>query len=174
MSAQQLSNPPTVSELFIRIARGRADLEEWTSTLSETQLSAPGKDGWAIKDHLIHLAMWELSTAALLRREPRYAVMGVNLGNLQPHDFDAINAQIFAQNKNRSVEETLNLFHNAHMELLGELAKLSDADLLKPYSYFAPDEKDADDKNPVLKWIVGNTLEHYTEHIQWINEVLNS
>ena len=170
MSIQQ---PSTVSELFIRIARGRADLEEWASTLSLARLSAPGEDGWSIKDHLTHLSIWELSTAALLRREFRYAILGIQPGEPVPNETE-LNARIFAQNKNRSVEDALDLFHNAHMELLNELANLSDADLQKPFTHFAPNEKSAYAQNPILDWIAGNTYEHYAEHIQWIGEMLKS
>jgi len=171
MSSQE---PSTVSELFTRIARGRADLETWSVTLSEAELSAPRKDGWAIKDHLIHLAVWELSVVTLLCGEPRFPMRGMTPGNPEPTNADELNAQIFAQNKDRSAQDARNLFHTAHMELLGELAKLSDADLLKPYSHFQPNENGADEQNPVLGWIVGNTYGHYEEHIAWIREQLGS
>ena len=118
--------------------------------------------------------MWELSVVTLLRGQPRFAMMGVRPGDPEPDNADELNAQIFAQNKNRSVEDALSMFHTAHNELLGELAKLSDADLLKPYSHFQPNEKDADSQNPVLGWIVGNTFGHYEEHSAWIREQLTS
>ncbi len=172
MSQQPNQSPPTVSELFLRIARGRAQLEEWIATLGAKKLSAPGKDGWAIKDHLAHLAAWEKSTAALLRGESRYAAMGVELGSLAPNDFDAINQQIYAQHKDRPLDDVLNFFHNAHVELQNELAKMSDADLMKPYSHFQPNEKRADNSNPILGWIVGNTFGHYEEHSEWIKAML--
>jgi hypothetical protein len=162
--------PTTVSELFLRIARGRAQLEEWIATLGQKKLSAPGKDGWAIKDHLAHLAAWEQSTAALLRGESRYAAMGVEMGGLALNDFDAINQQIYARHEDETVEETLNFFHSAHVGLQDELAKMSDADLQKPYSDFAPNEKRTDSGSPILGWIIGNTYGHYEEHIQWIRE----
>ncbi len=168
--SQQPNQPATVSELFLRIARGRAPLEEWIATLGAAKLTAPGKDGWAIKDHLAHLAAWEASTAALVRGESRYAAMGVNLGKLAPNDFDAINQQIYAQHKDKSVEEVLKFFHSAHAELLGQIAKMADADLLKPYSHFQPNEKRDDSGSPILGWIIGNTYGHYEEHIEWIRE----
>ena len=164
--------PVTVSQLFIRIARGRAELEEWMATLTPAQWIVPHKDGWSIKDHFIHLALWEKSTAALLRSESRYAAMGVQLGDLVSSEFDAINAQIYAQNKDRALDDALNLFHTAHMELLGELAKLSDADLMKPFSHFQPNESGDDQNAPILGWIAGNTYEHYAEHGAWIREML--
>ena len=117
--------------------------------------------------------MWELSTAALLCHESLFAVMGVQPGDSEPTSDDELNAKIFAQNKHRSAEDALNLFHSAHMELLNELAKLSDADLMKPFLHFQPNEKYADAKNPVINWIVDNTYGHYEKHIQWIGELRN-
>lgn len=166
----QQPNPTTVSELFLRIARGRAQLEEWIATLGAAKLSSPGKDGWAIKDHLAHIAVWEAGTAALLRGESRYDEMGVDLGNLAPNDFDAINQQIYAEHKGMSAGEVLNFFHGAHIGLQDQLAKMSDGDLMKPYSHFQPNEKRDDGDNPIINWIIGNTYGHYEEHIEWIRE----
>jgi hypothetical protein len=37
----------------------RAELEEAMSGLSESQMTEPTLDGWSIKDHLAHLALWD-------------------------------------------------------------------------------------------------------------------
>lgn len=172
--AEANDSPVTISDLFVRIARDRAELEALTVNLSQEQLAQPRKDGWGIKDHLIHLAAWEAGTAALLRREPRYAAMGIELGDIAPNDFDAINNLIYSQNKNRSVDSALEYFHATHMDLLNELAKMSDADLQKPYSYYQPLAPKPKNDFPVLGWIAGNTFEHYAEHIAWIREMLKT
>jgi hypothetical protein len=166
--------PQTVSELFIRIARGRAELEEWMATLTPAQMTLPRKDGWSIQDHYVHLAMWEKSTAALLRGESRYAALGVDTSKLASNDFDTINAQIHTRSKTWTLDTTLEFFHNAHMELLDELAKMSDADLQKPFMHFQPGEPRDDNHAPIINWIAGNTYEHYAEHAEWIREMLAS
>lgn len=166
-------SPTTVSDLFLRIARGRAQLEEWIATLGGAKLSTPAKDGWAIKDHLAHLAAWEAGTAALLRGESRYAAMGANLGALAPSDFEGINRQIYSLNKDKSTEQVLDYFHEAHVGLQNELARLSDEDLQRPYSHFQPNDLREDSANPILGWIIGNTYGHYDEHIGWIHENYN-
>ena len=166
----QQPDPKTVSELFLRIARGRAQLEEWIATLGAVKLSARGKDGWAMKDHLAHIATWEAGTAALLRGQSRFEEMGVNLGALAPNDFDAINQQIYAEHKDMSAEEILNFFHAQHVGLQDQLAKLSDDDLQKPYSHFNPSAEGDVGSRPILDSIIGNTYGHYEEHIGWIRE----
>jgi hypothetical protein len=55
---------------------------------------------------------------------------------------------------------------------MAAVGKLSDADLQKPYSHNQP--SDPDEKRPVIVWVVGNTYEHYPDHIGWINQLISS
>jgi hypothetical protein len=32
---------------------------------------------------------------------------------------------------------------------------------------------DPDEGRPVIGWVVGNTHEHYAEHIGWMNQLIN-
>lgn len=96
------SQPSTIAELSTRIARGRAELEEWLATLTQAQLTTPRQEGWSIKDHLVHIAAWEAGITALFRGESRFAAMGVDMSKVAPDDFSAINQQIFERNKELS------------------------------------------------------------------------
>ena len=55
----------------------RLALENTLRLLSDEQMTKPGPSGWSIKDHLAHLAVWEMGIAELLRRRPRFAAMQV-------------------------------------------------------------------------------------------------
>jgi hypothetical protein len=44
---------------------------------------------------------------------------------------------------------------------------MSDEDLKRPYSHFQPDDPPYN-PSPVWPWIVGNTFEHYAEHMEII------
>ena len=46
-------------ELLQRYETTRADLLSAIEGLSDEQLAAPTLDGWSVKDHLLHLAMWD-------------------------------------------------------------------------------------------------------------------
>ena len=48
------------------------------------------------------------------------------------------------------------------------LAGLSDADLLKTYRHYQPDEPEENSGAPIIGWIAGNTYEHYAEHQAWV------
>ncbi|MBC8098629.1 MAG: hypothetical protein H7Y11_04245 [Armatimonadetes bacterium] len=47
---------------------------------------------------------------------------------------------------------------------------LTDADLMRPYQYYATDSTRED---PVIRWIVGDTFEHYAEHLPWMQAIVD-
>ena len=163
----------TKAEVLDRIQRARASLEGVTGGLSEQQLIAPAPDGgWSIKDHLAHLAAWEAGIAALLQRRPRYPAMGLDGETFLNTDEDGLNAIIYQQNSGRSLGEVRAAFRGAQRELLDALAGLTDADLLRTYSHYQPDEPGEDSGEPIVNWIAGNTYEHYDEHRSWIEALV--
>ncbi len=169
---ESLPRPKGKAELLERIARTRAALEETVGSLSEAQLVAPGPDeGWSAKDHLAHLATWERGLAALLRRDPRYAAMGVDEQSYLSNETD-LNAIIYQRNKDRPPADVLDSLRQAQQELLAALAGLTDADLFKTYSHYQPDEPGEDSGAPILGWIAGNTYDHYAEHQAWIRALV--
>ncbi|MCL4302053.1 MAG: maleylpyruvate isomerase N-terminal domain-containing protein [Anaerolineae bacterium] len=164
--------PPTKTDLLARMAQARAALEQALGQLSEAQLTRPGPaGGWAIKDHLAHLAAWERGIAALLQRRPRWPAMGLDEAAISTYDEAGINDLIYQQHKDRSLAEVLADFHEAHRQMLAALDGLSDAELFKPYAYYTG-EAAGDDMRPIIGWIIGNTYEHYAEHQAWIEAML--
>ena len=165
--------PRDKAQLLERIQRARAALEQTISQLSAAQLVAPGPyEGWSVKDHLAHLAIWEQGLAALLQGRPRYAAMHVDEETYLSADTDGLNAIIYQHNKDRSLAEVLAAFRQAHQQTLAALAGLTDADLFKTYSHYQPDEPGEDSGEPILRWIAGNTYEHYAEHQAWIQALV--
>lgn len=166
---QHYAMPRDKAELLERIGWSRAALEGAIDRLSETQLTAPrDQQGWSVKDHLAHLAAWERSLAYLLRGRPRHEGLGVDEAAYLEDDEDGLNAVIHEHNQARPLPEVLVAFRQSHEQVLDALAGLTDADLLKTYSHYLPDEPGQDSGEPILKRIVGNTEEHYAEHRRWI------
>jgi hypothetical protein len=130
-------------------------------------LATTGPDGWAVKDHLAHVAAWEISLLALIEGRDRPKAMGID--NLQEENVDEINRLVFVLHREKSPAEALRFFRETHAQLMAALAKLSPADLELPYSHFQP--SDPDESRPVLEWVAGNTYDHYAEHIGWIREL---
>jgi hypothetical protein len=162
--------------LLRRIEAGRAELDAAIAALDERQLTEiRDAQGWAVKDHLAHLAAWERSIVFLLQGRPRHEGLGVDEAAFRASDsegFDRVNAIIQRQAAGQTLAETLTGFRAVHRELLATLDGLTDADLLRTYSSFAPDEPGEETGAPIIGWIVGNSYEHYEEHLGWIRALL--
>jgi hypothetical protein len=169
-----LLKPLRKAELLERMEQGRTVLEQAISRLSEAQLTTSHPDtGWTIKDHLAHLGAWEVGIAALLRRQPRWAAMGLDEVTVEAHEMDDLNAILYQRHKDRPLSEVLAYFHETHRQMRAALAQLTDEDLFKTYSYYQPDEPGEDSGRPILDWVMGNTYEHYAEHLEWIEGLLD-
>ena len=169
------SRPQSKNDLLTLIHAGWDDLHTRLGQLTEAQMTTPNpQDGWAIKDHLTHLAAWEIGIAALLQKEPRFPAMGLAeiVGFQDGVDFDRLNDLICQQHRSKSLAEAQQYQQNAHEALLAALDELTDEDLQRPYSFFQPQEPGEDNGNPIIGWIMGNTYEHYEEHWPWIESAL--
>ena len=166
--------------LLERIGAAWKELSDLVAKLGPGGLTLAAPDGWAVKDHLVHVGAWEHSLLGLIEGRNRLAEMGVphapriyvSSSTAATDDTDAINAAVRKLHENDTPEQALAYFRESHAKVIAALGKLSDADLQKPYSHFQPG--DADQKRPVLDWVGGNTWEHYAEHIGWINQLIES
>lgn len=161
------------ADLLERINRSYAALEAVINPLDDGQLSRRGPQGWSIKDHLAHLAVWELGIAWLLQGRPRYAAMDVEGAIDQYTTMDDINELIYHRNLNLTADEAREKLRKTHQEMLEALEGLSDQDLFQPYLAFLP-QGDEGPQEPVLYWINGNTFEHFDEHRGYINKIIAS
>jgi uncharacterized damage-inducible protein DinB len=153
-----------------RIEASWKDLAELFDQLQDADgLNRTGKDGWTVKDHLVHVAAWEHSLLGLIEGRNRLEAMGVH--EQVDQDTDAINDAVRKLHQSDTAEEALGYFRESHLQLTAALGKLSDADLQKPYSHYQPG--DPSQMRPVVDWVAGNTYEHYAEHIGWINHLIS-
>lgn len=165
--------PQSIADLRQRMDRGLAAFLAELDLLTSYQLLGPRDAvGWNIRDHLVHLAVWADGIAALLRREDRWAAMGVTLSEREgeAHDYDLINEQIANQHRTLSPTEARNWLIAAHGRLAAALEPLNDAALAEPYDrYVAPFSGQTGD--PIVRYIANNTYEHYAEHLPWIQAI---
>jgi uncharacterized protein (TIGR03083 family) len=169
--------PRTVPELLDLLTRERAAFEQALAALTPAQLTGPrDAAGWSAQDHLVHLTAWERSVVYLLRGRPRHEGLGVDEATyLNPgDDFVNVNAAIVRQARGQSLEATQAEFQAVHAELRTLLAGLTDADLQRPYGAYLPAEPGDGPGRPVIGYIMGNTVEHYQEHLPWIQSLVAS
>jgi hypothetical protein len=169
MSQEEQPIPKNKQELLERIQRSRQALERAFSTFGPEELEETLSGGWSIKDHLAHLASWEIGVAELLRRRPRFAAMGVEEAAQRDLGEEALNEVIFQRYAGMTVSEVMIFFHEAHQQMLTALAELKDEDLFRPYADFVSGEAGGDpSQNPVINVIIGNTYGHFDEHRDYI------
>src|SRR5262245_43065439 len=131
----QAPNPPiNKAELLERIQASRSALETTLNSLDEEQLTKPGLSGWSIKDHLAHLAAWELGIVELLHHRPRFAAMQVEEAISQGKSEEEINNLIYRRHAALSLSEVMDEFRTAHQQMIQTLEALDDEDLFRPYS----------------------------------------
>jgi L-alanine-DL-glutamate epimerase-like enolase superfamily enzyme len=163
--------PMTKSTLLAQMAQAWGELTHFVDQLSETQLTRQDASGWTIKDHLAHLIPWAAGMTALLHRQPRWPAMGIDDTLHRTLEIDELNALLHQQRKDRSLRAILLELADAHQQLMATVASLSDADLRQPYAHYQPGEN-SDNHDPVIGWIVGNSFEHYREHLAWMHELV--
>ncbi|MEP7292649.1 MAG: ClbS/DfsB family four-helix bundle protein [Chloroflexota bacterium] len=159
----------SVANLLDSIQQGWDALNTTLGTLSETQLTRfTDARGWTVKDHAIHLAIWEDGMYALLERLMRVEYMGIDEATWEMGDNDQINAIIQQRYKDLTWADVQQKRQQIHQRLIEKIASLSDEDLLRPYRYY---EMASTEDHPVVGWLVGNTFGHYAEHLPWIKAI---
>jgi hypothetical protein len=162
----------TKSELMRRISRGWEELERVLAGFDAAGLErADPETGWAIKDHLFHLAAWERGVAYLIAGRPRYEGMGITREEWGELDMDATNERIFERNRGRSAADALVALREGHKAMLDALAPLSDADLQRAYASYDVEEGLFPDR-PIIGWVIADTYDHYAEHREYFRSLL--
>ncbi len=161
--------PPTKVQLLARVQKGWDDLNAFLATLSSDQKTGPtDAAGWTVKDHMIHMALWENGVLAALNQQDRAAQMGVDKETWATDDDDTINAAIQKQHQAESLETVEQKRRMIHEQLVRKTEGLSDADLQRPMRDFYPM---SDSPNTVAGLIIGNTYMHYADHIPWMTAI---
>jgi len=164
----------TKADLLERIEQSRKALADLLRPMSEEQMTQPiVPGGWSIKDHLAHIAEWEIGIADLLRCRPRFPDPEVAEAVARNAHEDEINELFYKKNANLSLEEAMEKYEEAHNQLVLALEGISDDDLYAPYdAYLPPDERGSRPDIPVMDHVAGNSFGHIEEHIRYIQEQL--
>jgi Protein of unknown function (DUF1706) len=150
--------------------KGWSELTALVDSLGPSGLELKGSGQWAVKDHLVHIAAWELSLLGLLDGEDRRTAMGVP-GVAE--DTDSLNEAIWLAHRDMMGDEARAFSSDAHERLRARLSAMSDADLRRSYNHYQPnDPRDPGDDRPVVDWVAGNTYEHYAEHRAYIDQIV--
>jgi hypothetical protein len=164
---------PGKAELLSGIDQTWTKLNDALDRLTpEQMIELHDPQGWAVKDHLVHLAAWERSVVAFLQGKPRYVGLGVDK-ELWGGDEDIINGAIQAKHKDMPLTRALSDFRYVHSQLMKLVEPMSDSDLHKANSDYQPHTSGERDERPVIGMIYGNTANHFREHQEWIESLVS-
>ncbi len=162
-------------ELMSGIETGWRKLNDTLGRLTPEQMTdIRNAEGWAVKDHLVHIAAWERSVASYMRGGTRYEGLGVDEQVWDSGEDDIINAAVQQNWKDASLDEALAEFRDAHSDLMGLVGPMSDEELYRAYSDFQPEGEGERDERPIIDMIYVNTSRHYKEHQEWIESLVGS
>ncbi|MDP9314859.1 MAG: ClbS/DfsB family four-helix bundle protein [Chloroflexota bacterium] len=164
------SRPQTIAELVVRIREERAALEAVIRPLRESELVRPGVEGWSIKDHLAHIAVWERVLVGKHLEGRTFAeAAGMDpataAATIEMTAETGLNEWFYRRDRHRPLAEVLTEFEAAHREVLRAVGELRDAALT------ASSDHDQGYAPTLLQAIIGDTYAHYQEH-RWIIERL--
>jgi hypothetical protein len=165
--------PTDKASVLERIERSWASLDEAVKGLSDERMRSSGADGWTVKDHLAHIAGWNLSLAALLERRHRQAALA--LEGFSTTDWDGQNEVMLRRHRALVPDEVRALLLGSRLMVLSAMCGLSDADLSRPYREYQPHDPRTSpptSDDPVVCWIVGSIEDHVEEHLGYIRSVV--
>ncbi|GIV96018.1 MAG: hypothetical protein KatS3mg057_0675 [Herpetosiphonaceae bacterium] len=162
-------------ELLAEIERAWDVFHATLDRLTETQMTTiKDAQGWTVKDHLIHLTAWERSVISFLQGEARHIGLGIDESVYLTGNEDAINAAVYQQQRNISLQAVLDRLRATHQQLIVLVQRLTDTDLQQPYRHYLPDEPGDGDGPPAINLIYGNAVHHFYEHLAWIEGLVTS
>jgi hypothetical protein len=110
---------------------------------------------------------------ALLRREDRWAAMGLPGEPERPLDFDIINAQIANQHRHLTPADARSRLIESHRRMVEAMEALDESDLYAPYDRFVPPYT-GNDGRAIVEYILGDSADHYEEHLPWIRGIVEN
>jgi hypothetical protein len=163
------AQPGTIADVLDRVRSGWSALGETFAGLNEQQMTAPGPEGWSVKDHLAHVSTWERALTTILNGRPQRVAFDLDSETYDRIDsVDQLNAIIYKRYQERPLDEVLAESEQVHGDMVAALERLTDADLERSVADFGGD---VDDERPIRQKIEGDSYEHYAEHVGWLSAV---
>jgi len=146
-------------EMIAHIQQSYAAFEAGLAPLNARQMTAPMlPGGWAVKDALAHLTVWQRRALDLIDPVDPPRVPGIPASGIADNQIDEFNGRFYAEHKDQPFPEVLAAFRESYRQLLETVQRLSEADLLKSLG----------DDTRVWHIIAANTYDHYPEHLSAI------
>jgi hypothetical protein len=156
-------------ELLDEIRASRTEIEAIIEKISDEQMvNAVDEGGWALKDHLAHIADWQKHGLAKITSQPAWDAFGIDQATYDSHDVHQINDILFEKNKDRALSDVLNDFRQTHQKILTTLGRMDDDALDQEF------EKGFTGKHRTIRDLArGHFVGHDNDHIEDIRALAN-
>ncbi|MEO1166527.1 MAG: ClbS/DfsB family four-helix bundle protein [Chloroflexota bacterium] len=162
---------PTRENLMQELTSTWSRFETYVTNLSESQgTRLKDAGGWSVKDHVIHVAVWEHAAFAMLEGKSKREELDITV-EIWEQDDDPINAVLYARHKDMPWEDVLKTLKENHARMVTKINALTADDLQLPHSHYQPTSTQ---DTPIIKWIHWDTVHHYDEHLTWIKAIVES
>jgi len=147
------------AELIERIRQAKSELDDTLDRISPARMEEPGEgDIWCPKDQLSHLAAWHEIVLQRIEGRPEEEFLEIPAKRYETMDIDAVNAFLHHRDRARSPEEAREAFERSFQEVVKALEAVDEDDLYKDYR---PEIR----QRLLIDTVIGNTYEHYEEHL---------
>ena len=160
--------PKSKTELTSLIEREWSALMNVVAQLSPEQMHTSDEGGWSPKDNLAHLTEWmNILVDYYLDHRPAHEVIGVDPEVTENWDFELMNDVMFKRDRDQPIEQVLAELKSSYAKVHARLEAMTFDELMKPR-----DENDSQ-KGFIIGSVIGNTSDHFEEHRETIEKMLN-
>ncbi|HWQ47235.1 MAG TPA: ClbS/DfsB family four-helix bundle protein [Longilinea sp.] len=144
------------AQLLKDIYTERRRLEKNLADLGKEEMLRPGVTGaWSVKDILAHLTAWEKLFLGWYSAGLKGSAMETSPVGMCQTAMDSINERIYAQNKDRNLEDVLTEFQASFQEVMDVIEAIPEEDM------FGKGRYPWTGKLVLVDYIAGNTCSHY-------------
>ncbi len=159
--------PKSKAELMSRIEHEWSALMDVVAQLSSEQMLGLDEGGWSPKDNLVHMREWmNILLGYYFDHRPAHEVIGVDPAVTADWDFQVMNDVMFKRDRDLPLQQVLDELKSTYAKVHDRLEATTFEDLMKPIF-------EDDPEWPLITGVIGNTSEHFAEHRETIQKVLN-
>jgi hypothetical protein len=149
----------TAAATLARFDQAFASLEQTVRSVSPRELTEiRDPAGWSAKDHVLHVALWEQALLASVDGRPRHQALGLDPSTEGSEDWDGMNAMIFANTRQQSLDDALHALRATHAT-----TRVRVVAAVSGVAGGAGDKLLAD---------LPGYIDHYDQHRGWIEELV--